>query len=96
LLAAAPFLRTGPVFIKNKNEHTAWTAKSGDFEVADSSCLFRGIGHFLGESATSEYIMSRTSYRNGRNTEALIFENLKPVEIIKKSFEHHLNILKNV
>ena len=23
-------------------------AKSGDFEVADSSCQFRGIGHFLG------------------------------------------------
>ena len=26
----------------------------------------------------------------------LIFENLKPVEIIKKSFQHHLNILKIV
>jgi hypothetical protein len=25
----------------------------------------------------------------------LIFENLKPVEIIKKLFQHHLNILKN-
>ena len=27
-------------------------AKSGYFEVADSLCRFRGIGHFLGESAT--------------------------------------------
>ena len=26
-------------------------AKSGDFEVADSSCRFHGIGHFLGELA---------------------------------------------
>ena len=34
--------------------------------------------------------------RNGRNTPTLIFENLKPVEIIKKSFQHHLNILKVV
>ena len=25
---------------------------------------------------------------NGQNAEALIFDNLKPVEIIKKSFEH--------
>ena len=39
---------------------------------------------------------TRTSYRNGRNIEALIFENLKPVEITKKLFQHHLNILKNV
>jgi hypothetical protein len=27
---------------------------------------------------------------------SLIFENLKPVEIIKKSFQHHFNILKHV
>ena len=39
---------------------------------------------------------SRTSYRNGRNTEALIIENLEPVEITKKLFQHHLNIFKNV
>ena len=40
---------------------------------------------------------SRISYSNGWNTtEALIFENLKPVEITKKLFQHHLNILKNV
>jgi hypothetical protein len=39
-------------------------------------------------------LCARTSYRNGRNTKALIFENFKPVEIIKKSFQHHLNILK--
>ena len=38
-------------------------AKNGDFEVADSPCRFRRIGHFLGELATfwesaiSEYIM---------------------------------------
>ena len=32
-------------------------AKSGDFEVADSSCRFRGIGCFLGELAIPEYIM---------------------------------------
>ena len=38
-------------------------AKSADFEVADSSCRFRRIGHFLGESAffgesaISKYIM---------------------------------------
>ena len=37
---------------------------------------------------------SRTSYRNGRNTEALIIENLEPVEVTKKLFQHHLNILK--
>ena len=30
------------------------------------------------------------------NTEAMIFENLKSVEIIKKSFQHHLNISKVV
>ena len=35
-------------------------AKSGDFEVADSSCQFRGIGHFLGELAISEYIVHIT------------------------------------
>ena len=40
-------------------------------------------------------LYSRTSYRNGRNTEALIIENLEPVEITKKLFQHHLNILKN-
>ena len=28
--------------------------------------------------------------------QALIFENLEPVEITKKIFQHHLNILKNV
>ena len=39
---------------------------------------------------------ARTSYRNGRNTEALIIENLEPGEITKKIFQHHLNILKNV
>ena len=27
-----------------------------------------------------------------QETEALIFENLKPVEITKKLFQHHLNI----
>ena len=33
-------------------------AKSGNFEVANSSCRFLGIGHhFLGELATSEYII---------------------------------------
>jgi hypothetical protein len=41
-------------------------------------------------------LKARTSYRNGRNTEVLIFENLEPVEITKKLFQHHLNILKNV
>ena len=40
--------------------------------------------------------VAKDSYRNGQNTPPLIFENLKPVEIIKKSFEHHLNILKFV
>ena len=39
---------------------------------------------------------ARISYRNGWNTEALIFENLKPVEITKKLFQHHLNTLKKV
>ena len=38
----------------------------------------------------------KDSCRKGRNTPPLILENLKPVEIIKKSFQHHLNILKNV
>jgi len=38
----------------------------------------------------------KDSYRNGRNTPPLILENLKPIEIIKKSFQHHLNILRNV
>ena len=42
---------------------------------------FRRCGHW-GEA--------RISYRK------LIFENLKPVKVIKKSFEHHLNILKKV
>ena len=40
--------------------------------------------------------MYKESYRNGQNTPTLMFENLKPVEITKKSFEHHLNILKVV
>ena len=35
-------------------------------------------------------------YRNGRNTEALILENLEPVEITKKLFQQYLYILKNV
>ena len=39
----------------------------------------------------SEWSWARISYRNGWNTEALIFENLKPVEITKKLFQHHLN-----
>ena len=38
----------------------------------------------------------RISYRNGWNTEAMIFENLKLVEITKKLFQHHLNTLKKV
>ena len=33
--------------------YTGLTAKSGDFEVTDSSCQFHGIGHFLRESAIS-------------------------------------------
>ena len=40
-----------------EKSNIAYTAKSGDFEVADSSCQFHGIGHFLEESAISEYIM---------------------------------------
>ena len=39
----------------------------------------------------SLFVCSRISYRNGWNTEALIFENLKPVDnqkIISTSFEH--------
>ena len=44
----------------------------------------------------TDYFSVKENYRNGRNTPSLIFENLKPVEIIKKSFEHHLNILKVV
>ena len=42
---------------------------------------------------TGVFTYPRTSYRNGRNTDALVFENLKPVEIIKKSFQHHLTDL---
>ena len=39
-----------------------------------------------------EYVLdfmhyARISYRNGWNTEALIFENLKPVEISKESIQ---------
>ena len=30
--------------------NTAYMTKSGDFEVADSSCRFCRNGHFLGES----------------------------------------------
>ena len=44
----------------------------------------------------SALVRARISYRNGWNTEALIFENLKPVEITKKLFQHHLNTLKKV
>ena len=31
--------------------YSDYTSCIGDFEVADSSCRFCGIGHFLGESA---------------------------------------------
>ena len=44
------------------------------------------------KTAQSKYItLYKDSYRNGRNTPPLIFENLKPVEnqkIISTSFEH--------
>ena len=40
--------------------------------------------------------LAKDSYRNGRITPPLILENLEPVEIIKKLFQHHLNILKNI
>ena len=43
-----------------------------------------------------KYSKPRISYWNGWNTEALIFENLKLVEITKTLFQHHLNIFKNV
>ena len=42
----------------------------------------------------TKFTSTRISYRNGWNTEALIFENLKPVEITKTLFQHHLNTLK--
>ena len=51
------------------------------------------LNHVLSQSLQHN---TRTSYRNGRNTEALIIENLEPVEITKKLFQHHLNILRNV
>ena len=66
---------------------------------AKSGAFITGIGTYtedfedlFNESLNITFDRSRISYRNGRNTEALIFENLKPVEITKKnistSFEH--------
>ena len=43
--------------------NTTWTAKTGDFEVADSSGGFCGIGHFLEESAIFYYIMYIKDWR---------------------------------
>ena len=65
--------------------------KSENF-VTNTIAASKYIPNVLGSSS----IWTRISYRNGWNTEALIFENLKTVEIIKKSFEHHLNILKYI
>jgi hypothetical protein len=49
---------------------------------------------FIGNAYKQQLHLTKDSYRNGRNTPTLIFENLKPVEIIKKLFQYHLNILK--
>ena len=40
--------------------------------------------------------LGKDKLQEWRHNEALIFENVKPVEITKKLFQHHLNILKNV
>ena len=48
----------------------------------------------LAEIGYSFLNLLKDSYRNGRNTPTLTFENLKPLEIIKKSFQHNFNIFK--
>ena len=62
------------------------------------SCMFLNPNIFSNFNSNCSNLLNmiRTSYRNERNTEALIIENLEPVEITKKLFQHHLNILKNV
>ena len=45
-----------------------------------------------GINGNSYVFYPKISNRNGWNTKALIFENLKPVEITKKLFQHHMNI----
>ena len=48
----------------------------------------------LAEIGYSFLNLLKDSYRNGRNIPTLTFENLKPLEIIKKSFQHIFNIFK--
>ena len=57
---------------------------------------FKASGIIFVSVGWKDYARTRISYRNGWNTEALIFETLKPVEITKKIFEQHLNTLKKV
>ena len=63
-------------------------------ETVSSDLVFDCITKIIAKQVSLS--CSRISYRNGWNTEALIFENLKPVEITKKLFQYHLNLLKNV
>ena len=58
--------------------------------------LMDGCGKAVYPKCYKIFANARISYRNRWNTEALIFENLEPVEITKKLFQHHLNTLKNV
>ena len=79
----------------------------GDFEmcIVCVDCLYLSKAPLLypsivlGCGVEADLILcveARISYRNGWNTEALIFETLKPVEITKELFEQHLNTLKKV
>ena len=66
----------GPRFSRNKY----WT------NASKITCRIFAIGKIIFFSIQVRIV--KDSYRNRQNTTTLIFENLEPVEIIKKSFEH--------
>jgi hypothetical protein len=53
---------------------------------------------YIGKSTyeTNHVVRLQGQLQRGTEHSTLIFENLKLVEIIKKLFQHHLSILKNV
>ena len=57
-----------------------YRSKEGGFAPADFVKSCKDVFQFWVPN-TLGYPRARTSYRNGRNTEALVIENLEPVEI---------------
>ena len=72
-----------PIYLHKSNAYGGFPTYTV-FTTADPTTAIFGLcTHKWGIFAL---VGARISYRNGWNTEALIFENLKPVEITKKLF----------